>query len=385
MIKWANIVFVFAFGAGVLFCAAVRGNAAADSGPVRLENLRKSDVKKPTTQPATQPAAPAVEETKPANTSEAPVQADPRKDFNITEKEIARRLREEPIVPVTPNKGWRRRGKRAKPLPPEGTAVVNHPCRIAREKDSEWLVVTFENSRDRPWQSPRRLLQCRLLERIEDILTKDPNTRFRISGETTIDLKHAYLLLQQVSVVEDDETDEPRTGMTGQKNLSPDEKARAAKGSAPSAGGTDGNSEDQPTPDSTGDLRKALLKDDPGRAVRVAPAPERTKTENIKSVAPAGKSPFSHGKKELVVDRIVRIIKSQDGDWWEAHFQSDNTLREPPLRIHPSLMLVRAQSLSRAMGLADLKLRISGQITYYRGRRFLLLRKLLKQRNMGQF
>ena len=86
-----------------------------------------------------------------------------------------------------------------------------------------------------------------------------------------------------------------------------------------------------------------------------------------------------------MVDRVVRIVKCRDGDWWEAHFQSDNTLREPPLRIHPSLMLVRAQSLSRAMGLADLKLRISGQITYYRGRRFLLLRKLLKQRNMGQF
>ncbi len=263
--------------------------------------------------------------------------------------------------------------------------VTNHLCRIAKEKNSNWLVATFVNTRHQPWQAPRRLLPCRLLERIEDILAKNPKRQFRISGETTIDLKHAYLLLQQVSVVEDDETDEPRTGQTGQKNLSPDEKAKAAKGSVASASGTDGNSEDQRTPDSTGDLRKALLKDDPGRAVRVAPAPERTKTENVRSVAPAGDKPFSHGKKDLVVDRIVRIIKSQDGDWWEAHFQSDNTLREPPLRIHPSLMLVRAKSLSRAMGLADLKLRISGQITYYRGRRFLLLRKLLKQRNMGQF
>ncbi len=370
MNKWTNIAFVFAFGAGVLFCAPVRANGEGkDVSPIRLEDLRKDDVEKP----ATQPATPAIKEAKAdsASNSKKSTQADRRDDFNITEEEITRRLREEPIVPVTLPRGWRGRRVKIKSLPPEGTFVTNHLCRIAREKNSDWLVATFVNTRHQPWQAPRRLLPCRLLERLEDILAKDPNKRFRISGETTIDLKHAYLFLQQVSMVDDDKTSKPRTARG--KNPS-DGKVKTSKGPVRPV--------DQ---ESTTKLREALLEDAPPQAVRVAPAPDQTKDENIISVAPAGKSPFSHGKKNLVVDRIVRIVKCRDGKGWEAHFQSDNTLREPPLRIHPSLMLVRAQVLSRTQGLADLELRVSGQITYYRGKRFLLLRKLLRQRNMGQF
>ena len=379
MNKWTNIAFVFAFGPGVLFCAPVRADIVPadgerkDTAPVRLEDLRKDDVEKPATQPATQPAKPVIKKPRPAGAtnSKSSAKADRRDDFNITEEEITRRLREEQTVPVTPPRGWQPRRVQIKSLPPEGTRVINHLCRIAREKNSDWLVATFVNTRHQPWQAPRRLLPCRLLERIEDILAKDPNRRFRISGETTIDLKHAYLLLQQASEVDDDKPPKPRTVR--------EEKPAAGKAKA-------SNSAVRPADqESTTDLRKALLEDAPGRAVRVALAPERTKSENVNSIAPAGKTPFSHGKKNLVVDRIVRIVKCRDGKGWEAHFQSDNTLREPPLLIHPNMMLVRAQTLRRTMGLADLELRVSGQITYYRGKRFLLLRKLLRQRNMGQF
>ena len=61
-----------------------------------------------------------------------------------------------------------------------------------------------------------------------------------------------------------------------------------------------------------------------------------------------------------------------------ARFESDNTLADEPIRLLPCKLLQKAK---RRGG----RLRISGEITRYQGRRYLLLRKVLPERRMGQF
>jgi hypothetical protein len=228
-------------------------------------------------------------------------------------------------------------------------------------------MVTFENNRTLPYQSPRLLLPCRLLEELETHLQANPNARYRLSGETTRDTKNVYMLLQRVAIVEEGVTDiEPETPTV-------EEKTPASQPASQSA--------DNPT---TG-LIAQMLQDRPGRAMKITATPSRKATENIESVAPAGRRPFDPGKRDLVVDRIVRILPEPGGEWWQARFESDNTLREPPLRILPGLRLEWIKMSLEETGNTDMRLRVSGDITYYKGKRYLMLRKVLRQRDLDEF
>ncbi len=328
--------------------------------PVPLEDLRSRDVSQPASSPTPQ--------TQPAE-AEAPPTSSPAPDARLSPEEIARRLRSDREVPVTPSRGWRRKTEPPTRLPAEGTAVIGRIGWIAKGKDDGWRVVTFENGRNLSNQPPRRLLPCRLLEEVEARIEENPTKRFRFSGETTTDSKHAYLLLQRVEEVE--------PGATDLRPLEP-----APVETAPA---TQTTSQPASSDDNIGELIGELLRQRPGRAVRVAPSPRRTARENVESVAPAGRRPFSPGKRDLVVDRIVRIVKDSESPWWEGRFESDNTLREPPVRVLPSLHLEWIRQRMRKTGFRDLRLRVSGDITYYRGKRYLLLRKVLYQRDMDQF
>jgi hypothetical protein len=225
--------------------------------------------------------------------------------------------------------------------------------------------VTFENNRSLPYQSPRRLLPCRLLEELETHIQSNPDARYRISGETTRDTKHVYLLLQRVAIVDEGVTD-----------VEPDDVPDEASATQPAT---------QPSGGETTDLIAQMMRDRTGRAVKIAPSPRRKAEENVESVAPAGQTPFHPGKRDLVVDRIVRIIRDPESSWWEARFESDNTLREPPLRVLPGLRLEWIKMTMNQSGKSDLRLRVSGDITYYKNKRYLMLRKVLRQRDMDEF
>jgi len=88
----------------------------------------------------------------------------------------------------------------------------------------------------------------------------------------------------------------------------------------------------------------------------------------------------------MAVDRLVRVVKAADGNWWEVRFESDNTGREPPMRLLPCKRLAAAQqALQSARRNRIVQFRITGVITLYKGRRYLLLRKLLPEHQMDQF
>ena len=78
----------------------------------------------------------------------------------------------------------------------------------------------------------------------------------------------------------------------------------------------------------------------------------------------------------FLVDRTGRLTRNADGTA-EFSFESDGrALRDPPVVLVPSLKLVAMEEAAKAAD-KDLRFRISGMVTEYRGRNYVLLEKVL--------
>lgn len=266
--------------------------------------------------------------------------------------------------------------KHEKPIiktPNDGRKVIDRRGTVTKDSAGRGWVFTFENGPEQVKEISRRLLPCRLLEKVEEVVAKTPKTRFEISAEITTEKKgtgrQEYMLLRRVSVI-----------TSRKKVVAPPEPKPAPKPVA-----TPNKTETSPAGsiDNTDALREQLLSSSPGKALAVSTAPE-ARVEQQQSVAPiAGAAEPT--RRSAVVDRTVHIVDDPKRRWAEARFVGDNTLREPPMRLLPCILLDRARQLQSKMGQRDRKFRISGEVTHYRGRRYLLLRKVLLERDMGQF
>jgi hypothetical protein len=130
----------------------------------------------------------------------------------------------------------------------------------------------------------------------------------------------------------------------------------------------------------------ALRRDIPGVPVLSGIRP-KTSRDNEPSVAPLPKADvLLPGRAWAVVDRIVTVIPAGRDGWVRVRFESDNTLREPPMRLLPCGMLRKAERMGATTGRGKTaRLRVSGVTTFYSGERFLLLRKVLRERDLGRF
>ncbi len=279
-------------------------------------------------------------------------------------KNITRLLRDKPEVPITlPINA--EKPVEASPLPAEGSMVVDRLCRLWSERKSTWLVLTFEPEPGRDEEPERRVLPSRLMEQMETLAARTPGMRFRISGETTVFQEHADLLLSKVTALPPEAAPSP---VSPTKAPTPTTKPAPAKNAEPSSA----------------ELLDALLGEKVGRPVQTVPVlPDSPK---LASVAPAGPSVLPVVRGEMVADRLVRIMPDPKGKWWLAAFEADNTLQEPPMRLLPCGMLAKAQALAAGARPGRMRvLRVSGKITRYAGNRYLLLRKVIVELNLGQF
>jgi len=286
-------------------------------------------------------------------------------------------------VPITNPKGL------PKPKPPvkvpvEGRMVIDRSCRLVPGAGGGWTVLTFEPVAGRAAVADLRALPCRLLERMEDLAAASPAVRFRVSGETTVFEQKGYLLPRKVTVLEP-ASRAAKPGAGPSAAVQPVAPTTAPKGSRPTtkpasattrpAGGG------EPTSD---DVLKGLLNEKVGRPL-TTPL-ERPEPVAAPSVAPASGRPLTGGVGGMVVDRLVRIVPEATDGWWVARFESDNTLREPPIRLLPCGFLARARRLTPARrSLSGPVVRITGEVTEYRRRRYLLLRKVLRERRLNRF
>jgi hypothetical protein len=115
-----------------------------------------------------------------------------------------------------------------------------------------------------------------------------------------------------------------------------------------------------------------------GERVLQPPAdpPLRDRTSGRGSVVPNAPAITVMREGTFLVDRTGRLTKSADGTA-EFSFESDGrALRDPPVVIVPSLKLVAMEEAVKAAN-KDLRFRISGMVTEYRGRNYVLLEKVL--------
>jgi hypothetical protein len=83
----------------------------------------------------------------------------------------------------------------------------------------------------------------------------------------------------------------------------------------------------------------------------------------------------------MLVDRAGRI--TPEGEWWVFSFESDSEgYPEPPMKLLPNQALERMVRESGG-GLDPVVFVVTGEVTDFRGENFLLPRKVLRKRNLG--
>ena len=252
---------------------------------------------------------------------------------SMTAEDVLRRLRSKKprnpiILPIGASDG---RDKKPQLLP-EGTPIVSALGRPVRDGDS-WLFV-FEGRRGEPPYPPMPLLRNTWLEvLVPDDPTVDEGEMFILSGEVTTYRNRNYLLANA--------------------------PMRASRQGRPEA------------------VAAAVPSGDP--------LSERSADEVLKIMqAAAPETPVVWGPSSQalpVIGRPGRLIR--DDTWWTFVFESDHPEHaEPRLRILPSQLLEMMADQVEA-GATGLVFVVSGDVTEYRGDRYLLTRSAMGRPEMG--
>jgi guanyl-specific ribonuclease Sa len=95
------------------------------------------------------------------------------------------------------------------------------------------------------------------------------------------------------------------------------------------------------------------------------------------AVAPAAPTLNVMREGTFIVNRVGRLKRSADGQQAEFAFESDGkTMRDPPMVILPNLKLMQMENAVTGSS-RDLKFRVSGVVTEYKGRNYVLLDKVV--------
>ncbi|HEV7302381.1 MAG TPA: hypothetical protein VGN72_23785 [Tepidisphaeraceae bacterium] len=79
----------------------------------------------------------------------------------------------------------------------------------------------------------------------------------------------------------------------------------------------------------------------------------------------------------LIVDRTGRVVRSADGSQVEFVFDTDGeAMKDPPVIILPNLKLMAMEQAALGTN-RDLRFRITGMVTEYRSRNYVLLDKVV--------
>lgn len=117
---------------------------------------------------------------------------------------------------------------------------------------------------------------------------------------------------------------------------------------------------------------------EPGQPLPPAGGPPATdKTSGRGAVAPGAPAVTLRREGSYLVDQTGRLQRSADGQQMEFIFETDGkTLKDPPVIILPSLKLMAMESAVKGAN-RDLRFRISGMLTEYNGRNYVLLEKVV--------
>ena len=86
----------------------------------------------------------------------------------------------------------------------------------------------------------------------------------------------------------------------------------------------------------------------------------------------------------FIVDRTGRFVRNNDGQQWEFVFDADGrALKDPPVVVLPNLTMMAMENYATGTS-RELRFRITGEVTEYRGRNYVLLRKAVVMPEVAQ-
>lgn len=144
-----------------------------------------------------------------------------------------------------------------------------------------------------------------------------------------------------------------------------------------------------PTTKPAQEVLKGMLTTQPrneGKPVNVPGSPHATDARSGKgATAPA--APVVNVLREgtYIVDRTGRLIRGADGQQWEFTFDADGkTMQDPPVVVLPNLKLMGMEAAMQGNS-RNLRFRITGMVTEYRSRNYILLEKAVVVPETSQF
>jgi hypothetical protein len=127
-------------------------------------------------------------------------------------------------------------------------------------------------------------------------------------------------------------------------------------------------------------VRNQLLAPPADDARQLPPAtagPMTDATSGRGAVAPASPTINTLREGTFIVNRVGRLKRSADGQQQEFAFDADGkTMRDAPVVILPNLKLMQMENAVTASS-RDLRFRVSGVVTEYKGRNYVLLDKVV--------
>lgn len=101
------------------------------------------------------------------------------------------------------------------------------------------------------------------------------------------------------------------------------------------------------------------------------------RTTGAGALAPGAPSLNVLREGTFLVDRTGRLRRSGDGHNWELVFESDGrALQDPPMILLPNLKLMAMEAAVKN-ATRDVRFRVTGMVTEYNGRNYLLLEKVV--------
>ncbi|NIA07097.1 MAG: hypothetical protein GWP14_05600 [Actinobacteria bacterium] len=144
------------------------------------------------------------------------------------------------------------------------------------------------------------------------------------------------------------------------------------------------DSQSSPADKSQEEVLQGLLKDpSPEPVTRPAAGSDEVTVPSVKPVDPKAKSPLIVREGDWVISRLGRFQQDSKGSPLFVYEADGTALTEPPLILLPSRKLELMEQLAKQR--PEAKFLVTGEITAYHGKGYLLLRKVMLQRDMGQF
>src|SRR5215216_4711461 len=134
------------------------------------------------------------------------------------------------------------------------------------------------------------------------------------------------------------------------------------------------------TPAAPGQLLDSLLKPPSAAGQPLQPIPEGpTVDATTGQAAVAPNAPQLNLRREgsLIIDQTARLTRSADGQTAELTFEADGkAMKDPPMIILPNLKLAQMENAVISSS-RDIRFKVTGTVTEYKGRNFILLEKVV--------